>query len=77
MEPNSYCVATATLLILRRELMNKSLDLLSFVAIATMVLSLSLWGALIAIFISCYHYLRLSQTLKGRLRKWLCCHLFS
>jgi len=64
MEPNSYCLATSMLVLLRREFMNKSFDLLSYAAISTMILSLSLWGAFIGVFILIYHKFRTSKNLK-------------
>lgn len=63
MEPNSYCLATSMLVLLRREFMNKSFDLLSYAAISTMILSLSLWGAFIGVFILVYHKFRTSKNL--------------
>lgn len=56
MEPNNYCIATVMLVLLRRELMDKSFDFLSYIAIATLVMSLSLWGSVIAVVIVAYHY---------------------
>lgn len=57
MEPNSYCIATAMLVLLRREVMHQSLDLLAYIGIATLIISMSLWGAMIGVFILAYDYL--------------------
>lgn len=47
MEPNNYCVPTVLLVLLRRQIQKRAFDFLAYLAIATLFMSLSLWGIFI------------------------------
>lgn len=53
-EPNSYCLATAMIVLLRRQIMAEPFDRLSYLAIVSMFMSMSLWGGLTGILLMVY-----------------------
>lgn len=54
MEPNTYSIATAMLVLLRREVMFKPFDALSYAAIGSMFVSMSLWGGIVGLALILY-----------------------
>lgn len=57
LEPNSYCLATAMLVLLRRHVTAKPFDSLSYIAIGSMFISMSLWGGAVALLLITYDLL--------------------